>query len=124
MIVRGLVAIAVFMGASVCGQAHAGAVLSPMEQCAAQWHDLRVANAIGGQNYKTFTARCLKGQTVAAPAPRSGTPRSEAHGARATRPKRPNRMQVCAARWRAMKADNTTDGLTYRQWSSRCLSGG
>ena len=30
-------------------------------------------------------------------------------------------MSLCAAKWREEKANGTTGGMTYRQFSSQCL---
>ena len=98
---------------------------SPMEQCAAQWRDMTAAGKTVGRDYRTFAAGCLKANAQASAQVPVSTPIS---GSAARRPKpakasgkRPNRMSVCAAQWRQMKAQNTTNGLTYRQWSSQCM---
>ena len=87
---------------------------SPMEQCTAQWLDLKAAKS----TYRPFLTHCLK-NPPAVPASRA-----ETHKSPAAKAKHPNRMQVCAAKWRGMKASNTTNGLTYRAFSSQCLRGG
>jgi len=104
----------------------AGPVLadnSPLEQCAVQWRDLTAAGKTIGLDYRTFAARCLKANaqaSVSTPTPSPAARKSKP--AKTSAPgKRPNRMSVCAAQWRQMKAQNTTNGLTYRQWSSQCL---
>src|SRR4051794_18228885 len=58
----------VLMSAAISGHAIAAtAPQSKMQQCAAQWQDLKKANKTGGQDYKTFSAGCMKAS--AAPAP-------------------------------------------------------
>ncbi len=92
---------------------------TPMEQCAVQWRDMAAAGKTVGVDYRTYAAECLKANRQVTPsAPVSG--KSKPAKASATG-KRPNRMSVCAAQWRQMKAQNTTNGLTYRQFSSQCL---
>ena len=125
MIVRGIALIALGLTMAVSGQAHAGkAAPSPMEQCAAQWHDLRAANATGAQDYRTFTAGCLKAGRAVSAAP-SLAPSGDSKTFPKTKmvktgmPK--TKMGRCAAQWRGMKAANTTDGMTYRQWTSKCM---
>ena len=93
---------------------------SPMEQCAVQWRDMTAAGKTVGLDYRIYAAGCLKANRQApAPAPAMSAP---AIGkSKPGKPKRPNRMSLCAAQWRQMKAQNTTNGLTYRQFSSQCL---
>lgn len=93
---------------------------SPMEECTAQWLALKAAGKTGGQAYRAFLIECLK-QGPVAPVVAAKPSRSASHRTDPAKPKRPNRMQVCAAQWRDMKAGNTTNGMTYRQWSSGCL---
>jgi len=33
-------------------------------------------------------------------------------------------MKECAAEWKGMKANNTTNGMKYRDFSKQCMSGG
>jgi hypothetical protein len=105
----------------------AAAENSPLEQCALQWRDMATAGKTAGLNYRTFAAGCLKANTQTLPQTAGATPipKSTVHGSKRAKTsmlvKRPNRMSVCAAQWRQMKAQNTTNGLTYRQWSSQCL---
>ena len=108
-------AVLLLAAAGVCAAAD-----SPMEQCTLQWLDLRAAGKTGGLVYRSFLIQCLK-TAPAVPAPKPRASRSEAGGSPTAKPKRPNRMQVCAAQWRDMKANNKTNGMTYRQWSSQCL---
>ncbi len=112
---RRFVAAIVAVMSLVAGPAPAGsAPASPMEQCTAQWLDLKAAKP----TYRPFLVQCLKNPPVAPVSKaRAGT-----HTSPVAKLKRPNRMQVCAAKWRDMKATSTTNGLTYRQWSSQCLS--
>ena len=93
---------------------------SPMEECTARWLDLKAAGKAGGQVYRAFLIECLK-QGPVAPVVAARARGATAHNVVAVKAKRPNRMQVCAAQWRDMKAGSTTNGMTYRQWSSRCL---
>ncbi len=105
--------------------APAAAENSPLEQCAVQWRDLTAAGKTVGLDYRTFAAGCLKANaqaSVSTPAPVAQARKSAGKPAKVSAPgKRPNRMSVCAAQWRQMKAQNTTNGLTYRQWSSQCM---
>ena len=96
---------------------------SPMEQCAVQWRDLEAAGKTVGQDYRAYAAACLKANAPP-PAVAPVQPKGAAKPARTAsgKVKRPNRMSLCAAQWRQMKAQNTTRGMTYRQWSSQCLS--
>jgi len=98
---RRVAAFAVIVGL-YAGAGHA-APASPMEQCTQRWLDLATPKPA----YRPFLVQCLK-----------NPPAVEAAG-----PKHPNRMQVCAAKWRGLKARNATHGLSYRQFSSQCLSG-
>jgi len=96
---------------------------SPLEQCAVQWRDLTAAGKTVGLDYRLFAARCLKANATAPTADLAAPPKASMSGQRkaTAKTRRPNRMSVCAAQWRQMKAQNTTNGLTYRQWSSQCL---
>jgi uncharacterized protein (DUF2345 family) len=94
---------------------------SKMQQCAAQWQDLKKANKTGGQDYKTFSAGCMK---AAAPAPiAAATTAKPAAALAATSGKmsQQDRMKACAAQWNTMKAQNKTGGQTYKQFASQCL---
>ena len=96
---------------------------SPMEQCAVQWRDMTAAGRTVGLDYRAFAARCLKANAAPPVANLAASPGASTPGPRkaTAKTKRPNRMSVCAAQWRQMKAQNTTNGLTYRQWSSQCM---
>ncbi len=97
---------------------------SPMEQCAVQWRDLTAAGKTAGVDYRTYAATCLKANRQAAAPVVSASAAGQPKRVKASmKAKRPNRMSVCAAQWRQMKAQNSTNGMTYRQWSSKCLSG-
>ncbi len=95
---------------------------SKMQQCAAQWQDLKKANKTGGQDYKTFSANCMKAGPAPAPTPAVNVSKPAAAvvptGAKAAPG---DRMKQCAAQWQTMKAQNKTNGMTYKQWSSQCL---
>ena len=108
-------AVLLLAAAGVCAAAD-----SPMEQCTQQWLDLRAAGKTGGLVYRLFLVQCLK-TAPAVPAPKPRLSKASAAKSSVAKPKRPNRMQVCAAQWRDKKANNTTNGMTYRQWSSECL---
>ena len=109
--------LAIYAGAVLLGLAATAvaAADSPMEQCTAQWLDLKAAKP----TYRPFLVQCLK-NPPAVPAPKPRVSKASAAQASA-KPKRPNRMKVCGAQWQVMKANNTTNGMTYRQWSSQCL---
>ncbi len=99
---RGIAVFAAVIG--LCAGGAEAAPASPMEQCTQQWLDLKADRA----TYRPFLVPCLKRPPVAlAPAG----------------PEHPNRMQVCAAKWRDLKAKNATKGMSYRSFSSQCLSG-
>ena len=121
-------AAAILAGAVVSGQASAATpAQSKMQQCAAQWQTMKKANKTGGQDYKTFSSTCMKG-TTAAPAvtpvpmakPVAGKP-AAAVVPTASKAPAGDRMKQCAAQWQTMKAQNKTNGMTYKQWSSQCL---
>lgn len=101
----------------------------PMQTCTAQWLDMRKAGDLHGQNYKSFIRLCLQGKTsdwtpaASKAAARKITP-AKARPLKARAPKQTsgsNRMKMCGAKWQAMKAANTTNGQTWRQFSSQCL---
>lgn len=121
-----LAAAGLISAAFVSGQATAD---TKMEQCAAQWNQLKAANKTGGQSYKDFSSKCLKGQTAApapaAPAPKPAAAVAKPAAATATggsgKTAQNNKMKDCAAQWNTMKAQNKTGGMTYNQWSTKCL---
>lgn len=125
---RGLLIAAVLAAFLVARAGSAAAENSPLEQCAVQWRDMTAAGKTVGLDYRTFAAGCLKADRqasapAAAPAAVSTPAGGKSKPAKsASKTRRPNRMSVCAAQWRQMKAQNTTNGLTYRQFSSQCLS--
>ncbi len=94
-----------------------------MQQCAAQWNDLKAHNRTGGQDYKTFSSNCMKGTTQVAMAP-TVAPKSKPAAAvvpAGGKMSQQDRMKQCGAQWTQMKAQNKTNGMTYKQWSSQCL---
>lgn len=100
-----------------------------MQACTQQWMDLKAAGQTGPAGYRTFLRQCLSGQTagLAVPLAQPSVRRVKVSGkspdkSPGTPPgKAPNRMKVCGAKWQQMKATGTTDGMTYRQFSSQCL---
>ncbi|HVZ30046.1 MAG TPA: hypothetical protein VG839_06600 [Asticcacaulis sp.] len=100
---------------------------SKMQQCAAQWQQLKAANKTNGQSYKDFSAQCMKGSTPVATTPKPTPAASVAKPASTTasagkgNSAQNNKMKQCAAQWDQMKAQNKTGGQTYKQWSSKCL---
>ena len=99
-----------------------------MQLCTAQWLE---RNAPDRSGYKPFIRQCLTGATGVTVSAKTGravasTETDKKSGAKKTRngksgPKKPNRMSLCAAQWRQEKASGTTNGQTYRQFSSQCL---
>ncbi len=138
-IITAVAAAAVLATTAVAGHSFAASTQpSKMQQCAAQWQDLKKAGKTNGQDYKTFSSACMKGTTTAPAAtpaaPMANMPMPAAKPAMssakpaATVAKTSggsnggqNRMKQCAAQWDQMKATGKTNGMTYRQWSSQCL---
>lgn len=129
-IITAVAAAAVLATTAVAGHGFAAAAQqSKMQQCAAQWQDLKKTGKTNGQDYKTFSSACMKGATAPAttPAPAAKPAASAAKPAAAVAKTSggatggQNRMKQCAAQWDQMKASGKTNGMTYRQWSSQCL---
>lgn len=99
-----------------------------MQACTAQWLDIRAEGQ--APVYKTFIRECLAGKTAAptvqakAGRKKTGTGKGPSAVKLSAKVKKPNRMRLCAAQWRDMKAAGATGGQTYRQFSSQCLKAG
>ena len=120
-IVMAAAAAAILAGAALSGHALAATTnQSPMQQCAAQWQTLKKTNTTGGQTYKAFTTACMKTASLA-PTPAVSAAKPSKRVALAGKTGQPNRMSQCAAQWSQMKAQNKTNGMTYKQWTSQCL---
>jgi uncharacterized protein (DUF2237 family) len=136
---RALLTLTAFVAATSLG---AVAIAAPkpdskMQVCAAQWQQMKAANKTGGTDYKTFSSSCLKG--ASAPAPQASaikpTPAAMVSKPTSAKPmpavmmskpaaagaKPQDRMKACGAQWQQMKAANKTGGMTYQQFSSKCL---
>jgi len=123
-IVMAAAAAAILAGTALSGHALAAtANQSQMQQCAAQWQTLKKTNKTGGQTYKAFTTTCMKSTPAATPAPTPAVSAAKPATAVASTGKtgQKNRMSQCAAQWNQMKAQNKTNGMTYKQWTSQCL---
>ncbi|MDV6332362.1 hypothetical protein [Asticcacaulis sp. 201] len=112
--------------AAIISQANAAATPAntKMTQCAAQWQKDKAANKTNGQDYKAYSAACLKGATpapapVAKPAMAAAKPAATVVKASNTKPQ--DRMKECGAKWSQMKAAGKTGNQTYKQFSATCL---
>ena len=74
-----------------------------MKECAANWQELKASGKTDGQDYKTYSAKCLKAEAN----PDNIDPQ--------------NKMKACAGKWNQMKETNTTNGQTYKDFSADCL---
>lgn len=82
-----------------------------MQACTKDWLARRDAGQ--AEPYKPFLKQCLTRPVVAAKAP--------AVTKRAVKKSGTNRMKICGAQWRQMKAEGRTSGQTYRAFSKVCL---
>jgi len=115
------VIVAAQAAASVVVVAAAAPAPSRMEACAAEWRAMNKAGVTGDRDYKTFSADCMKRVGASVPQPAPTPPLAVApHKAKGAHGPG-SRMRSCAARWKDMKAQGTTKGMTYRQWTSQCL---
>jgi hypothetical protein len=129
MIAGGVVTLAFLAGPALAD--------SKMQQCAAQWQQLKAANKTNGQSYKDFSSQCMKGGAAPAATPKPtpvvapkptpaasvAKPASTTASAGKGNSAQNNKMKSCADQWNQMKAQNKTGGMTYRQWSTKCLKG-
>jgi hypothetical protein len=82
-----------------------------MQACTQQWLEKRDAGET--QAYKPFLKQCLT-QTPAVAKTKVGARQKAGKSG-------PNRMKVCGARWRTLKAAGRTGGQSYRDFSRHCL---
>lgn len=82
-----------------------------MQACTQQWLERRDAGHT--QAYKPFLRTCLANPATAAT-------RAVKAGAKAKK-RGPNRMKICGAQWRTLKAEGKTGGQSYRDFSRSCL---
>ena len=71
-----------------------------MKQCAASWQKMKAEGKTEGQDYKTYSAACLKADIAKDPK---------------------NKMKDCAEEWNTLKANNKTEGKSYKEFSAVCL---
>ncbi|ESQ84958.1 hypothetical protein AEAC466_07835 [Asticcacaulis sp. AC466] len=114
--------------AAIMSQANAAATAAntKMTQCAAQWQKDKAANKTNGQDYKTYSAACMKGAIPAAkPAMAAAKPAAvvakPAAVVKASNTKPQDRMKECGAKWNQMKAAGKPGNQTYKQFSTTCL---
>ena len=115
--------------AAIMSQANAAATPAntKMTQCAAQWQKDKAANKTNGQDYKTYSAACMKGATPATAKPAMAAAKPAAVVAKpaavvkASSTKPQDRMKECGAKWNQMKAAGKTGNQTYKQFSTTCL---
>jgi hypothetical protein len=81
-----------------------------MQACTKDWLDRRDTGRI--EPYKPFLKTCLT-------APVSATKAAEV--GRKAKKSGPNRMKLCGAKWRKLKAEGRTGGQSYREFSRQCL---
>jgi hypothetical protein len=86
-----------------------------MQACTKQWLERRDAGQV--EPYKPFLKQCLTQLMPVA------TKASAVARGTVKKPRGPNRMKICAAQWRAMKAEGKTGGQSYRDFSRQCLKG-
>ncbi len=82
-----------------------------MQACTQAWLDRRDAGHAGA--YKPFLKTCLAN-------PASAGTKAVKIGDKVKK-RGPNRMKVCGAQWRTLKAEGRTGGQSYRDFSRQCL---
>ena len=94
-----------------------------MQMCAANWQSLKASGKTNGQDYKTYSASCMKGGATVAMAPTVANVSKPAAAVVPTGGKmsQQDRMKACAANWDKMKAAGQTKNTTYKAYSSQCL---
>ena len=82
-----------------------------MQACTQAWLERRDAGQ--AQAYKPFLKTCLANPASAATKTVKADGKAKKRG--------PNRMKICGAQWRKMKAESRTGGQSYREFSRTCL---
>lgn len=82
-----------------------------MQACTQQWLEKRDAGQT--QAYQPFLKQCLTQPPPVA--------KTKARTKKKARKSGPNRMEVCGANWRKLKAEGHTGGQSYREFSRQCL---
>lgn len=82
-----------------------------MQACTQAWLDRRDAGH--AEAYKPFLKTCLAN-------PNFAETKAVKVGGKAKK-RGPNRMKICGAQWRKMKAEGRTNGQGYRDFSRQCL---
>ncbi len=100
------------IGLTMTGAARAESV---MKQCGAEWQAAKANKTTNGQTWPEFlkscrarTAEAPASAPAAAPAPAPAAERGESV------------MKRCGAEWQAAKANNTTNGQTWREFLKSC----
>lgn len=82
-----------------------------MQTCTQAWLERRDAGHT--EAYKPFLKTCLASPASAATKVVKAGKKAKKRG--------PNRMKICGAQWRTLKAEGKTGGQSYRDFSRSCL---